>query len=447
VTIRILIADDHSVVRQGLRMFLSLDPDLAVVGEAANGVEAVRLAETLNPDVVLMDLMMPVMSGLEATSEIRRKALPSRVIALTSVVEDTAVMAVIRAGAIGYLLKDTEAGDLRRAIKSVAAGHAQLSPQVAERLLVEPDARESLETLSAREAQVLRLAAQGLPDHEIAARLVVDEPVVRGYFADILDKLRFADQAREDLVVARQIQMSLLPETWPKAAGWEFAAAYQAARIVGGDLYDFVELPGSPQRIGVLVADVSGKGAAAALFMAHSRAIIRAAALDQASPALALGLANDRILKDNQAGLFVSAFYAVLEIDSGRLTYANAGHPRPLWWQASQRRLSELGGNGIVLGVSAEAAYEERGLSLAPGDRLVLYTDGVTEATNAEMELFGEARLEAALEAAVAGSPGHIVQAILSAVNDFGDGAPQADDFTLMAIQRLASNSSRIPNP
>ena len=447
MTIRILIADDHSVVRQGLRMFLSLDPDLAVVGEAANGVEAVRLAETLSPDVVLMDLMMPVMSGLEATTEIRRKSLPSRVIVLTSVLEDAAVMAVIRAGAIGYLLKDTEAGDLRKAIKSVAAGQAQLSPQVAARLLVEPDARESLGTLSAREAQVLRLAAQGLPDHEIAARLVVDEPVVRGYFVDILDKLRFADQAREDLAVARQIQMSLLPEAWPKVSGWEFAAAYQAARIVGGDLYDFIELPGSPRRIGVLIADVSGKGAAAALFMAHSRAIIRAAALDQSGPALTLGVANDRILKDNQAGLFVSAFYAVLELDSGRLTYANAGHPRPLWWQAPLRRLSELDGNEIVLGVTADAAYAERSLDLAPDDRLVLYTDGITEATNVDLELFDVERLKAATGAAIAGNPARIVQAVLDAVNDFSGDAPQADDFTLVAIQRLAGSSSRISNP
>jgi DNA-binding NarL/FixJ family response regulator len=169
MTIRTLIADDHSVVRQGLRMFLSLDPEIEVIGEATNGNESVRLAEALAPDVVLMDLVMLEMNGLDATAAIRRKGLPTQEIVLTSVLENTAVAAVLRAGAIGYLLKDTEAGELGRAIKAAAAGQAQLSSQVAARLLVESDAQESLETLTERENAVLRLAAQGLSDQEIAA--------------------------------------------------------------------------------------------------------------------------------------------------------------------------------------------------------------------------------------------------------------------------------------
>src|SRR3990172_12853369 len=120
--IRILLADDHSVVRQGLHMFLSLDPELEVVGEAVNGAEAVHLAEELKPDVVLMDLMMPVMSGLEATAAIRDKGLPTRVIVLTSVLENSAATALIPPRPTPYLLKDTEADDLRRAIKAATAG-------------------------------------------------------------------------------------------------------------------------------------------------------------------------------------------------------------------------------------------------------------------------------------------------------------------------------------
>ena len=137
---RILLVDDHSVVLDGLRMFLGLDPDLEIVGQAADGAEAVKLAHALRPDVVLMDLLMPVMDGITATGLIRRQLPEVEVVALTSVLEDEKVIGAIRAGAIGYLLKDTEADELRRAIKAAAAGQVQLSPQVVERLLHEVQA-------------------------------------------------------------------------------------------------------------------------------------------------------------------------------------------------------------------------------------------------------------------------------------------------------------------
>ena len=135
--IRVLIADDHSVVRQGLRMFLGSDPELEIVGEARDGAEAVSLARQLRPDVVLMDLLMPVMDGIHAIAAIRRELPDIEVVALTSVLEDAAVIDAMRAGAIGYLLKDTDAHELRRAIKAAAAGQVQLSPQAAARLLRE----------------------------------------------------------------------------------------------------------------------------------------------------------------------------------------------------------------------------------------------------------------------------------------------------------------------
>jgi len=125
---RILLADDHSVVRQGLRMFLSLEPEFEIVGEAADGKEALKLARELTPDVILMDLLMPVMDGLQATAAVKRELPDTEVIALTSVLEDSSIVGAIRAGAIGYLLKDTEASDLIRAIKAAAAGQVQLSP-------------------------------------------------------------------------------------------------------------------------------------------------------------------------------------------------------------------------------------------------------------------------------------------------------------------------------
>ncbi len=189
MTIQILIVDDHSVVRQGLRMFLSLDPDLEVVGEASNGAEGLLLARELRPHVVLMDLLMPVMDGVTATAAIRRELTEVEVVALTSVLDDASVFGAIRAGAIGYLLKDTEAEDLCRAIKSAAAGQVQLSPQAAARLMREVRVPESPEALTQREIEVLRLMAQGLANKEIARELGIGEKTVKTHVSNILSKL------------------------------------------------------------------------------------------------------------------------------------------------------------------------------------------------------------------------------------------------------------------
>ncbi len=203
--IRILIADDHSVVRQGLRMFLGLDPDLEIIGEASDGAEAVRMAHALNPDVVLMDMLMPVMGGIEATQIIRRELPDTEVIALTSVLDDGSVVGAVKAGAIGYLLKDTQADDLRHAIKAAAAGQVQLSPQAAARLMREvrtPDP-PSLSELTEREGDVLRLIAQGKANKEIAMDLVIGEKTVKTHVSNILMKLGVQSRTQAALYAAQ----------------------------------------------------------------------------------------------------------------------------------------------------------------------------------------------------------------------------------------------------
>src|SRR3982074_3413378 len=169
--IRLLIADDHSVVRQGLRMFLALDPELEIVGEAATGEEAIRLARELHPQVVLMDLLMPGMGGVAATGTIRSEMPDVEVIALTSVLEDTAVTGAIRAGAIGYLLKNTEADELRQAARSAAGGQVHLPPGAAARLVREVRIPGSPEVLTERETAVLRLIAKGQANKKVAREL------------------------------------------------------------------------------------------------------------------------------------------------------------------------------------------------------------------------------------------------------------------------------------
>lgn len=201
--IRILIADDHAVVRQGLRMFLTLDEDFEIIGEATNGAEAVNLARELQPDVVLMDLLMPVKDGITAIGDIRREMPDVEVIALTSVLEDASVVGAVKSGAIGYLLKDTQSDELRRAIKAAADGQVQLSPQAAARLMREVRTPESPETLTDRETEVLRLLAGGYANKEIARELVIGEKTVKTHVSNILAKLGVQSRTQAALYAVR----------------------------------------------------------------------------------------------------------------------------------------------------------------------------------------------------------------------------------------------------
>jgi NarL family two-component system response regulator LiaR len=191
--IRVLIADDHAVVRQGLRTFLELQDEIEVVGEAADGIEALDLVQRTEPDVALLDLVMPRLGGLEAIRRIREVAPATRVLVLTSFADDDTVLPAVRAGAAGYLLKDVEPAELVRAIHTVADGEALLHPAVAARLMeefseVERPAAE--EALTAREREVLELIARGSSNKEIAQKLVIAENTVKVHLRNILDKLQ-----------------------------------------------------------------------------------------------------------------------------------------------------------------------------------------------------------------------------------------------------------------
>ncbi|MGP3960447.1 response regulator [Nonomuraea sp. 3N208] len=202
--IRVLIADDQGMVRTGFTVFLSAQPDIEVVGEAANGREAVEQAAALAPDVVLMDVRMPVMNGLEATRELSSRNLPPKVLILTTFDLDDYVYEALRAGASGFLLKDASAAQLAEAVRVVAAGEALIAPAITKRLIHEfaklgtprPAAGRRMAELTERETEVLTLVAQALSNQEIAEKLFVAEQTVKTHVGRVLMKLGLRDRAQ-----------------------------------------------------------------------------------------------------------------------------------------------------------------------------------------------------------------------------------------------------------
>ena len=203
--ISVVIADDHPFVRHGLRTYLETLEDMDVAGEATNGVEAVELVERLLPDVVLMDLVMPELDGVGAIRRIQEVAPSTRVIALTSFVDDEKVFPAIKAGAAGYLLKDVRPADLADAVRKASRGEALLAPSVAARLMQEVSGeRPAPAGLTERELEVLRLIARGMSNRQIAKELVVSEKTVKTHVSNILAKLHLADRTQAALYAVRE---------------------------------------------------------------------------------------------------------------------------------------------------------------------------------------------------------------------------------------------------
>jgi len=242
------------------------------------------------------------------------------------------------------------------------------------------------------------------------------------------------ERLETEVQLARQIQQTFIPQTLPRYSAWQLAARWRTARQVGGDFYDVIELPNG--KLGLFIADVADKGMSAALFMALTRTLVRAAVNETGSPAEAMHRVNDQLLPDTQQGMFVTAVYGVLDVESGDFTFVNAGHNPPFWVKANGD-IEKLTRTGIALGVVEQPEMIERSISLMVGDRLLMYTDGLTEAFSPSGDMFGEERLIDVLRSLRDNTAEEILALVEDRLNEFSDPIPPADDLTMLVVRRV----------
>jgi serine phosphatase RsbU (regulator of sigma subunit) len=239
---------------------------------------------------------------------------------------------------------------------------------------------------------------------------------------------------QRELQLAREMQSSFLPQEIPQLPGWEFEARWQPAREVAGDYYDFI--PVGPDSLGLVIADVTDKGAPAAMFMIFSNSIIRGSLHPSMSPAESIRNANRLICDKSPNAMFVSLVYALLHVETGLLTWVNAGHNAPIYYNRVEDQISPLLRTGMVLGIEPETAYEQHTLTLQSGDFLLLYTDGLTDAINSENKEFGLKRLEQLVYEHRHDSAGEIVRLLEHAVAEHSGATTPFDDITIVLVKR-----------
>jgi serine phosphatase RsbU (regulator of sigma subunit) len=251
---------------------------------------------------------------------------------------------------------------------------------------------------------------------------------------DLLQKeMVVRERLETEVQLARQIQQTFIPETLPQFTEWELAARWKTARQVGGDFYDVFDLPN--RRLGLFIADVADKGVPAALFMVLTRTLVRAAVTELESPAKAMRRVNELLIPDTKQGMFVTAVYAVLDMDKNELTYVNAGHNPPLWVKC-EGEVERLTRTGVALGAAEEARFEQRVIPLEKDDSLLLYTDGLTESFDLDGEFFGEARLIEAIRSNLCSSASDLLDVVEKSLLNFVKDMPPADDLTMLVLRR-----------
>ena len=346
---------------------------------AQNGVEALEvLNKDSDIDMVVSDINMPRMDGLTLLSQIAQLNPDLRAVIVSAYGDMKNIRTAMNRGAFDFVTKPLDFDDLQVTI---------------ERTLENMKAWK--EALSSRDKLV---------------------------------------SLQRELDVASQMQQSILPTQFPSGGDFETFGSMDPARNVGGDFFDVVQLDGG--RIGLAIADVSDKGVPAALFMMSSRTLLKGSAIGLAEPGKVLQEVNDLLADDNESAMFVTVLYAVYDPPTGRLSYANGGHNLPVIFHADGSSTVLPYTQGLALAVLSGFDFEEGEITLAPGDTLVLYTDGVTEAMDIEKEEFGMERLRAVFAGGQPESAKTANEAVFAAVREFVGDAPQSDDITCLTLKR-----------
>lgn len=341
-------------------------------------------------------------------------------------------VSTVLAGLLGGLIYNLRKGEF------AAVWQATLFAAVMECLhmgLVLLIARPYSEALAVVKELVLPMTIANAAGVAIFALITRNLIIERKTAAERDNYRRELERTEYEMETARGIQQSFLPESPPQVKGFELAALSLPAREVGGDFYDFI--PISQDKLGIVIADVSGKGMPAALFMALSRTLVRANTAGKPTVSEAIRRANNLISQDAKSGMFVTLFYAVLDSKRKLLRYVNAGHNPPLLLKEAAGGVILLEAKGIALGVLDDIDLEERELELASNDVVIFYTDGVTESINEKEEQYGQDRLIAAIEKGIDLPVQDLIDKVKEEVTIFAQGQPQFDDLTLVALKAV----------
>jgi sigma-B regulation protein RsbU (phosphoserine phosphatase) len=346
---------------------------------AGNGLEALhKLDEDETIDMVLSDINMPQMDGLTLLDQIPEVNPNIRSVIISAYGDMKNIRTAMNRGAFDFVTKPIDFKDLQVTIDRTL-NHVE----------------ELKEALSARDKLV---------------------------------------SLQNELDVASNIQQSILPTELPQEHDYQMFGSMKSARNVGGDFYDVVRLP--DRRVGLAIADVSDKGVPAALFMMSTRTLLKGAAIGAINPGDVIGTVNQLLCEDNDAAMFVTLIYGVYDPETGRLTYANGGHNPPLIVHSDNSSTLLPPTDGLALGLIPDYEYQQRTVTVAPGEALVLYTDGVTEAMNADEEEFGVERLQDIFKQSNPHEAHAITRLIFDAVDTFAGDTPQSDDVTCLTLCR-----------
>jgi serine phosphatase RsbU (regulator of sigma subunit) len=410
--IRVAAISDQAIFLRGLTTLITSIKGVSLIGEGQNLSEALQLCQLTEPDLILLDLKDFHEHGREALDQIHDFCPSIKVVLLVSSPDENILQDEIDTKPHFYCLpKDISEQEFKSIFKQLQQSSSESRKSEQNKLTELLSQASKVTETKTDEALPSVQKNSPYPKQEIMAR---------------------------ELSMAGKIQADILPEKVPHIPGWDICVTLEPARETSGDFYDFI--PVTDQKWAVVVADVADKGMGAALVMALASTLIRTfASRFPTLPALVLNAVSERILSDTHGSMFVTAFFGILEPRAGRFIYANAGHP-PAFLINTQRgkeSIDYLRTTGMALGVSEQAQWRQKVIKLMPGDILVLYTDGITEAQNFQGEFFGEERLLDTILSKTGCTANEIQAAVLEEVKRFVGSAPSQDDIALITIRRI----------